>query len=208
MNVERLIYEDALIAIGHVEEDISALINQLKNFEDYRSEYLQIKTDKRRMEFLAARILLNELTGRNVLVEYRNDKPFLKDNSLFISITHSKDYVAVITHHSFQTGIDLEIRNTRVSNIIGRFLNIREQKLFCLENSKIEIAWSAKEALYKIIGNIVRDFAAELEIFQFELNESGVIFVLHTSGSRIYKLRYYQNQIYTLVVCVDKKIKL
>jgi phosphopantetheinyl transferase len=209
MKIEEIQYNEAKVLIGCVEEDIQSLKNQLKNIAIYEEEYSKIKTDKRKIEFLAARILLNKAAEKEVQVIYNEDnKPYLKDKSSFISITHSKNYVAVIIHPSCQVGIDIELRTDRVKNIVKRFLNIREQSIFSKENNKLEIAWSAKEALFKIIGNKVRDFAAELEIFQFTVNEKGKLYVLHVSGSRIYKLRYYQNEIYTLVLCVDKRIKL
>ncbi|OJV36339.1 MAG: hypothetical protein BGO29_03970 [Bacteroidales bacterium 36-12] len=209
MKIEEIQYNEAKVLVGCVEEDIRSLKSQLKNIAIYEEEYSKIKTEKRKIEFLAARILLNKAVEKEVHVIYNEDnKPYLKDKSSFISITHSKNYVAVITHPSCQVGIDIELRTDRVKNIVKRFLNIREQSIFSKENNKLEIAWSAKEALFKIIGNKVRDFAAELEVFQFTVNEKGTLYVLHVSGSRIYKLRYYQNEIYTLVLCVDKRIKL
>jgi phosphopantetheinyl transferase len=211
MNTEQLTYKGGTIVIGVMEEDMEALTCQLDNFEAYREEFSQIKNEKRKREFLSARTLLNQATGCQVKVIYdANGKPYLEDNSFHISITHSKNYAAVIIHPEFPVGIDLEIRTEKVKTVSKRFLNESEQILFSKEinTAKVEIAWSAKETLYKIIGNEVRDFAATLEILPFTLNDSGTLHVLHETGSRIYELQYQQNAHYTLVYGVDKKIRL
>ncbi|MDD2284516.1 MAG: 4'-phosphopantetheinyl transferase superfamily protein [Paludibacter sp.] len=211
MKTEKLTYQNSTILISVMEEDIEALTRQLDNFEEYREEFCQLKNEKRKREFLSARILLNQAAGCQVKVNYdANRKPYLEDNSLHISITHSKNYAAVIIHPEFPVGIDLEIRTEKVKTVSKRFLNESEQILFSKETNtaKVEIAWSAKETLYKIIGNEVRDFAATLEILPFALNDSGTLHVLHKTGSRIYKLYYLQNEIFTLVFGVDKKISL
>jgi phosphopantetheinyl transferase len=211
MNTEQLTYKGGTIVIGVMEEDMESLTCQLDNFEAYREEFSQIKNEKRKREFLSARTLLNQATGCQVKVIYdANGKPYLEDNSFHISITHSKNYAAVIIHPEFPVGIDLEIRTEKVKTVSKRFLNESEQILFSKEinTAKVEIAWSAKETLYKIIGNEVRDFAATLEILPFTLNDSGTLHVLHKTGSRIYELQYQQNAHYTLVYGVDKKIRL
>lgn len=211
MKTEKLTYKGGTILIGVMEEDIDAMSCQLDNFEIYREQFSLIKNEKRRKEFLTARILLNHAAGCQVKVNYdANHKPFLEDDNLHISITHSKNYAAVIIHPEFPVGIDLEIRTDRVKEVSKRFLNESEQIFFSKEinTAKLEIAWSAKETLYKIIGKEVLDFAATLEILPFALNDSGTLHVLHEIGSRIYELQYQQNEQYTLVYGVDKKIRL
>lgn len=209
MKTEELQYRGAKILIGIMDEELDSLKSQLSNFEVYVEEYQNIHLEKRKKEFLAARILLNQLLKCEVQVLYdEHQKPHLKDQSAQISITHSRNYVSVIAHKSYFVGIDLELRTKKISNIAERFLNERELSYFQDDVSKMEIAWSAKEALYKIIGRKAGDFAESFEILPFQLNDSGDLFVLYTYGSRIYTLRYFQNGIYTLAIVVDKKLKL
>ena len=211
MKTLELKYKEATILTGIVEESVEELIEKLENFHTYKQEFLRFTNEKRRKEFLAARILLNIIAGKHVEVYYdEQKKPFLRDEAFQISISHSKNHIAVIAHPTCPVGIDIEVRTDRVKNVSKRFLGEEELAFFSKENNtdKLEIAWSAKETLYKIIGNEARDFAAELEIFPFSLNESGAIRVLHVSGSRMYELHYFQNEIYTLVFGVDKKIRL
>ncbi len=209
MKIQELTYRGSKVLIGVINTEVKHLIKQLTNFQVYADEFQKIHLLKRKKEFLSSRILLNQLLKREVQVVYNNDnKPFLKDNSAEISITHSKNYVVVIAHQDCKVGVDIELRTNKVINVAPRFLNKIEQKYFQNNISKIEIAWSAKEALYKIIGKTAVDFAKSFEILPFLLNDTGDIFVLHTDGSRIYKLRYIQNKTYTLAMVIDKKLKL
>ncbi len=210
MKITDLTYFDGKILIAEVHKSVEELIPMLLNFESYKLDFEKLKLEKRQKEFLTARILLNRLLEREVLVGYdEQNKPFLKNFKQQISITHSGQYVAVMTHSTHSVGIDLEIRTDKVQRVASRFLSDIELRYFEEESKdKLEIAWAAKETLYKIIGSQVQDFASELEIFPFELNETGRLNVLHVSGSRIYRLYYHQNEQYTLVFGINKKIKL
>lgn len=209
MRIEKLKYRDANILIGIVDEDVDELKHQLKNFNIYDAQYQEIHLLKRQKEFLATRILLNQLLKKDVQVAYNKEgKPYIKNKNSQISITHSKNYMAVIADKNHKVGIDIELRTKKIINIAPKFLSDTEQRDFQDDISKIEIAWCAKEALYKIIGIKAVDFAKSFEILPFVLNETGDIFVLYTSGSRIYSLRYHQNDVYTLVYVTDKKLNL
>jgi len=211
MKIENITYQGGKILVGQFEEDVEALKSMLTNFEVYKVEFEELSITKRKREYLAARLLLNKVFGREVVVCYdENNKPYLQNASEHISITHSKNYIAVMAHPTHVVGIDLELRSNKVRRVYKRFLNPAEQQYLYNEtnSSYLEIAWSAKEVLYKLIGKEVFDFSKELEIFPFQLNDSGVLHVLHVSGSRIYRLHYFQNETYTLVVGIDKKIKL
>ncbi|MGI5974950.1 MAG: 4'-phosphopantetheinyl transferase family protein [Paludibacter sp.] len=211
MKIESITYRGGTILIGQFDEDAETLKSMLTNFKAYEAEFKQLTITKRKQEYLAARLLLNKVFGREVVVYYdENNKPYLQGAPEQISISHSKNYVAVMAHPTHAVGIDLELRTDRVKRVYKRFLNLAEQQYLYDENdnSYLEIAWSAKEVLYKIIGKAVFDFSNELEICPFQLSDSGMLHVLHVSGSRIYRLHYFQNETYTLVVGVDKKIKL
>jgi 4'-phosphopantetheinyl transferase len=207
MKTQQLTYEDARILVFTQNETTDELITLLTNFNDYEKEFLTIKSEKRKREFLAVRIAMNILTGKNVIIYYNeNQKPFLSDHSYHISISHSRDFVAVIAHPAHVVGIDIEGRNTKVSKVYQRFLNEDEQTFFCRESdsSLLEIAWSAKETLYKIIGKEVHDFARHLHIYPLILNESGDIRATYITKLKIFYLQYIQNDQFTLVYCIDK----
>ncbi len=199
-------YQNAQIIVAELEKSSSMMINDLRNFDEYQDEYQAFRTEKRQREFLGVRIALNLLLGKNVLVIYdENNKPRLSDDSFQISISHSGNYIAVIVHPDCAVGIDVESRTNKVLKVYTRFLNKDEQTEFYDEHDTgaIEIAWSAKETLYKIIGREVMDFAKQLQLFPFELNESGELKALQVSCSKIFTLKYFQNKAYTLVFGLD-----
>lgn len=202
-------YQNARILVAELTKTSTEMVCDLLNFDIYSSEYQSFKNEKRRREFLGVRIALNILLGKNVLVLYdENNKPRLLDNSFQISISHSGNFIAVIAHPDCVVGIDIESRTNKVLKVFTRFLNKNEQTEFYNENDTraLEIAWSAKEVLYKIIGREVLDFAKQLHISPFQLSESGELKALQVSGSKEFTLKYFQNKLYTLVFCLDKII--
>jgi len=64
------------------------------------------------------------------------------------------------------------------------------------------LAWSGKEALYKIIGREAVDFANQLRIFPFEVKPSGEMKAQHIPSESFYKLFYQLTEQYTLVYCL------
>lgn len=209
MKTQELTYRDAKILIGIIDEEVDDLIIQLSNFELYKTEYQEIHLSKRQKEFLGVRILLNKLLEREVQVAYNEDnKPYLKDKTAYISITHSKNYIAVMAHTDYGVGIDLELRTNKVERVATRFLSEVEKRYFQDDIAKIEVAWSTKEALYKVIGKKAINFADSFEILPFQMNDLGDLFVLYTLGSRIFTVRYLQNDTFTIAFLVDKKLKI
>ena len=70
-----MIYEqfksnNADILIWEITESAVELIRMLSNFECYKTEYESIKTDKRRIEFLAARVAINQLLADEKMIVY------------------------------------------------------------------------------------------------------------------------------------------
>jgi phosphopantetheinyl transferase len=85
-----------------------------------------------------------------------------------------------------------------------RFLSLTEQKELSegKDIHQLLLAWSAKEALYKIIGKEAIDFATQLRIFPFNVQPSGELNAEHIPTKTIYKLQYQQTNEYTLVYCM------
>ena len=120
----------------------------------------RVSAEKRRQERFASRVLLKELLGEEVRVDYHSTgAPFLACVPLYISISHTKDYVAVILDKR-PTGIDIEYRSDRILKIRSRFMNPEEEAGIDLEHEveHLLIHWCAKETLFKIIEQEGVDF--------------------------------------------------
>ena len=195
--------ENARILIFKIDKTVEELFSQLE-FPDI-SEFSKLVSDKRRLEYLGVRIALMNLLGVEKKIVYdRDGKPAFIDKSFHISVSHSGSWIAVVVHPNRQVGIDIEVPTEKIKKLYKRFLNETEQKeLSNGENlNQLMLAWSAKEALYKIIGKEAVDFANQLHIFPFETKMEGVFTAEHVSTKQRYNLHYIQNEAYTLVFCV------
>ena len=103
-------------------------------------------SEKRRCEWLAARILVRRLVGYRADVCYSPEgRPMLADGSRFLSISHTANHVAVALHSKYNVGVDIESVGTKVQRLYKRFLSARE--IDSLDSSNETVAmllhWSA-----------------------------------------------------------------
>jgi len=160
--------------------------------------------EKRKREFLGTRLAL-KLIADTVNISYlKNGKPYLETKDFDLSISHSGAYVAVAVHPTSLIGVDVELNTPKIVNVYKRFLGKEEQTYLFpdAQTEKIQIAWSAKEALYKIIGNEVVDFAKGMKVIDFKLKDQGEIEAIQLNNNKSYRLYYFQTAVYTLVYCI------
>lgn len=205
MIYEQFKSEDAHILIWEITETVEELSSMLSNFEDYVVEFEKMGATKRKLEFLTVRIAFNLLLKRDVIVVYdKEGKPFLEDNSFNISISHTKNWVAVMTHPSKKVGIDIEGISDRVLKVYKKFLSDNEQKhLFTNDNNteKLQLGWSAKEAIFKIIGLEAVDFKTQLMIYPFDYYDEGTLTVEHLPTKNVFQLNYKITEYFNLAYC-------
>jgi len=104
--------------------------------------------DLRRTEWLVARAILTEVGLPISLAYSEHGKPFYK-NGPKISLTHSRNYVAVITHPHSEVGIDVQEIVSKVERIKHKYCNAEELK-WAKATKQLTLIWSCKEALFKI----------------------------------------------------------
>lgn len=164
-----------LLAVWKLDECVSELLALLPNRDRYQLGLCRFTSEHRQKEWLAARILLLELFGEEKEVAYESDgSPFLTDHSYYISISHTKGYVAVIASKDVAVGIDIEQYSDRVVRVFDRFMCPEEEAL-AYEGDLIWgylLHWSAKETLYKCIKGATADLK-KLCIKPFEPQKSG-----------------------------------
>jgi len=167
------ISEKLKIGIWHITEtptDIASALILTKYDLDLFSEFTN---DKRKTEWLATRVLANELANENVLIRYdENRKPFIENSKNKISISHSRDFVAVALHSDSETGIDIEEIHPKIERIATKFMSSAELSMLPRDNfiEPMLVHWCAKEALYKLYGNKNLVFAEHLIIQPFKYN--------------------------------------
>ena len=133
----------------------------------------------RRQEFLAVRALASTMGIKPEAIAYLSSgKPYLSDNSLTISISHTKNYVAVLLSTHTLAGVDVEHRSERIRKIRHKFMHPEEENCLKLITNPISetvgllIHWCAKESLFKAIPEEGVDFTKEMRIRNLTSTES------------------------------------
>ncbi len=170
--------KETVIGVWKIEEDLETLLTMVEMSPEDLKRYKVFRSNSRKIEFLSVRALLAEMLGREARIVYnKNNKPFIKDGSHFISITHSYKLTAILISRDERVGIDLEYMRVNINAFASKFLNKREKitKRWADRTYHLYIHWCAKEAIYKICDkegiNIVNDITIE----PFDVKESGEI---------------------------------
>lgn len=191
-----------IVGVWKITEEEFALAEALQIDE---SVPLQITHPQKRLEFLAARVLLQSLLLRlkltfEGLTKDEHGKPFLKKSRLHISLSHSYPFVAAIISEHNHTGIDLEQPKQKLLRIAPRIFSPEE--LHDAGNDLIKhcIYWCAKEALIKVHGKKDLTLAKNLKIEPFKLEKSGKLIgnIIDLISTKV-NLRYETESDYVLV---------
>ena len=170
--------ESAILGVWKIEEDIKTLLGMVVLDNGDKKKYKGFASTSRRLEFLSVRALLAELLGKDAKIVYnKNNKPFLKDGSRFISISHSHKLTAILCSTDEKVGIDLEYMSSNINAFAFKFLNRKEKVTKSSEDRKyhLYIHWCAKESLYKICDKEGISIKKNITIEPFEVRESGEI---------------------------------
>ncbi len=163
-------YTSSCCGIWKIEETWEELLSLLTDKEAYIPFLNRSKSDTRKAEWLAARVLLKTLLGKETLIAYHaNGTPYLPESHLHISISHTKGYAAVLLNTHLNIGIDIEYISERIRKIYTRFLNKSE---LCLigeqpDTETLLVCWSAKETAFKMTGQASVDWRKDLQILSF-----------------------------------------
>ena len=170
--------EYSLLGVWKIEEDLAALSELVELDNEEKKRFNSFSSTSRKLEFLSVRALLAELLGKEARIAYnKNNKPFLKDGSRFISISHSHKLTAILLSTNEKVGIDLEYMSSNIAAIALKFLNRKEKVAKEQEKRKyhLYIHWCAKEALYKICDKEGISLRKNITIEPFDVMESGEI---------------------------------
>ena len=202
--IKQYINDDCLLGIWEVKEDYDSLFSKLSLLPEDLKILNSFQNRYRSIEWLSVRVLLKDITGKNLSVIYSgNRKPFIKDSAYNLSISHSKDLTSVLLSEKKKVGIDVEYMSHRISNIESRFINENEviTKDISRQKYHLYIHWCAKEALYKICDRQDINFRKNLTIEPFEPKERGFIngWVNNNSLNEKFQLYYFTINNYVIV---------
>ena len=164
--LQKIEEHDCQIAIWDMRESLDSLIRSSGSLE-----LSKFKTEKRKKEFLASRLLLNELLP-NASISYNKYGAPEIGNNHFISISHSKNLAAIIISKN-KVGLDIEIISEKPLRLTSKFISKDSHNP--LSEEKATLIWSCKEAIYKWYQKGSVDFIADIKIKAFIIKDKGQV---------------------------------
>lgn len=135
------------------------------------------KAESRKLEWAAAHVLVQEITGKFQLIKHlHTGAPFLDGDARHLSISHTRNFVSVCLS-DVPVGIDVEMITPRANKLRSRFMSPSEG---FLEDGYADVEatllWSAKESLFKILEEQdAVDFLQHLHTQAVPFSEEGII---------------------------------
>lgn len=157
------------IGIWDIEEPEDWFLSRLDLKAPEAAQFHKLK-GRRRLEWLAARQLVHQMSGRGERALFQKDehgKPYLVDSPFQISISHSHDKAAAIAAPDV-VGIDIQYWVPKIERLAKRFLNTTELAHLATDPEErlfqLHVLWGAKESLYKAYGRRQLDFCQHMVV--------------------------------------------
>lgn len=119
----------------------------------------------KRLERLAALVLLKRIGYGEKYCYHPDGRPYLPDNSDFISISHAGNKVVIAINSMRPVGVDIEHTARNYRRIASKFLNQREMN-YSLSSGPTEMAlfWTFKEAVYKLPWGVSKKISEDIDV--------------------------------------------
>lgn len=197
---------NSIWCLWEITESIDQLLNKVFLSKEGKSEIENISHPIKQRERVASRGCIQEMI-RHLGKEYygiikdEHDKPYLKEHSFHISISHSFPYAAAILHKKLRVGIDIEKPSEKLGRIAHRFLNDDEFFDSRGDLRKLCIYWSGKESIYKLNGKTGLSFKNDIRIPPFELRKRDVIKSEFSVGESIARIALNYQELNGHIIC-------
>jgi phosphopantetheine--protein transferase-like protein len=201
------ISKDCNLFIWKIDEGLGQLKNQVQLTEKEFEKFNAFGSESRKKEYLTTRLLVQKYISAELRIENNeHGKPFLVGSELNISVTHTKDFVAIFVCKDSIPALDMEYLSDRVHRIAKRFLSESELENISDNNRTLHLYqhWCAKECLIKLYGKKNVHLIDELKIHPFSPDQE--IFtgeVCRADFSETYTLHYIQFNKYLLVYAIS-----
>ena len=157
------------IGIWDINEPEDWFLNRLYLKQEEANQFQALK-GRRRLEWLAARQLVHQMSGRTDRAPFKKDeygKPYLEGSAFQISISHSHHKAAAIAAPDV-VGIDIQHWVPKIERLAKRFLSVEELEQLDTEPDdrlfQLHVLWGAKESLYKAYGRRELDFCQHIKV--------------------------------------------
>ena len=203
---------DGLIGVWQLTESSIDLLPYFSSEELANPAFLNYTHEKRKVEWLASRVLIKQLTGLDFTIRYSElGKPII-DHPIYkhLSISHSRDFAAVILHEHLNVGLDIENINRNYNPIEKRYLS-DEELIQVNKTPKMQcIYWCAKEAIFKLVPEDGVEFRHQIQISPFNPESGNDFSARFIAGTHelIYKLHFQTFSDHCLVWVTDVPVEL
>ena len=130
--VKKYTENNCQIATWELNESLTELLKIGARFDSSN-----FKTEKRKKEFLVSRLLLNELEPNQQISYNSNGAPEIS-NGKYISISHSKNLVAIIISDK-KVGLDIEYISEKPLRISPKFITDNRHQNLTKKKSNINM---------------------------------------------------------------------
>jgi phosphopantetheinyl transferase len=176
---------EGFLALWEVTEPEEELANISSVPDEELEVIMQYPSSRRRCEQLAVRALLNKCFAKKQYLGYEeNNRPFLKNYSGDISISHAGKFVCIIVHESKYVGSEIEGRTRNFLPVENKIVNDYEASYLDpkYKDDQLCLIWCAKEAVYKVMHEQGVDFNRQIEIKKFTPKKEGKLTVRFTDN--------------------------
>lgn len=193
---------DDHVTLWKITESWTELFELFENDAEINALIRNFKSDFKKKQFLASRLLLKMEFGDWKTLHSRNGKPRPTNNSIEISITHDRGIAGIIKSIN-PCGIDIQEITPKVIRVKSKFIN--ENDIYFLSEKKkdLTVLWCAKEALYKINGSPNIFFKEHMIIEESEEENIIVGKIIHPEFRKDYKLKVHFIENYCLVYTLN-----
>lgn len=159
------------VLLWKIEEDLDFFSQQITLSFEESQEYSYIKTENRKLEWMAARFVQRQVIDDN-LSKDGFGKPHLKSKKGNISISHCKNYAVAAFSQKEAIGVDIEPIHEKILRIASKFMNEKEFAFINKEHQTAHLiaCWCIKEAVYKHYGKKSLNFKEQIIIQNFDFN--------------------------------------
>lgn len=187
--------------LWRIEESEEELLAQLPDRRTFVEKVANYKSEKRRKEWLATRVLFYRHEAPIATILYKpSGRPYLfKARHTQVSISHSLPYVCLLLSRK-QASVDIETFSLKAFRLRNRFAQEEEFLTSTGINQErwATMLWSAKEAVYKLADKPGLQFKDEIRLIGKGEN---ALSAMHPDGLFTYSVRFIFFEDFVLTVC-------
>lgn len=196
------------VGVWHITEGIEQLQERLNAPDSELTAFKEFRSVERKLQWLSTRCMLHELLHESCKVRYHDSgKPFLLDRTENLSISHSHVFAAVCFGNQSHIGIDIQRVSGKVARVQHKFIHEDESakvESAINRNLILTLIWSAKEAIYKDVGNSMLYFKEHICVAEINSENHRMIAMVDMPGmKRQYNLVYETFNDYVLVYLTE-----